>query len=218
MWDKIDVSLMQKAFFETLYMTSITAFIISVLGLLIGILLFVTDKDGLAENPFIHALLNAYVNVTRSIPFLILIILLIPLTKITMGTILGPNAAFPALIIGSAPFFARMVELALREVPYGLIEAAISLGASRTKIVFQVLVKEALPSLISGLTVTTISLIGLTAISGAIGAGGLGNLAYIHGFQRGNQPMMYVATALILVCVFVIQIIGDLLKKTVDKR
>ena len=135
-----------------------------------------------------------------------------------MGTILGPNAALPALVIGSAPFYARLVEIALREVDKGVIEAARSMGAKTSTIIFKVLLPESLPALISGITVTAIALIGSTAIAGAIGAGGLGDLAYVEGYQSGNTDVTLVATVFILIIVFIIQIIGDLITNKIDKR
>jgi D-methionine transport system permease protein len=135
-----------------------------------------------------------------------------------MHTILGPNAALPALVIGSAPFYARLVEIALREVDKGVIEAARSMGAKTSTIIFKVLLPESLPALISGITVTAIALIGSTAIAGAIGAGGLGDLAYVEGYQSGNTDVTLVATVFILIIVFIIQIIGDLITNKIDKR
>ena len=134
------------------------------------------------------------------------------------STILGPNAALPALVIGSAPFYARLVEIALREVDKGVIEAARSMGAKTSTIIFKVLLPESLPALISGITVTAIALIGSTAIAGAIGAGGLGDLAYVEGYQSGNTDVTLVATVFILIIVFIIQIIGDLITNKIDKR
>ncbi|MCY7696421.1 ABC transporter permease subunit, partial [Bacillus altitudinis] len=146
------------------------------------------------------------------------IILLLGFTKFLMHTILGPNAALPALVIGSAPFYARLVEIALREVDKGVIEAARSMGAKTSTIIFKVLLPESLPALISGITVTAIALIGSTAIAGAIGAGGLGDLAYVEGYQSGNTDVTLVATVFILIIVFIIQIIGDLITNKIDKR
>jgi len=144
--------------------------------------------------------------------------LLIPFTKIVVGTILGSTAALPALIIGAAPFYARMVELALREIDRGVIEAAESMGATKWQIIYKVLFPEALPAIVSGITVTLVAIVGYTAMAGVVGGGGLGNLAFLDGFQRSRNDVTFVATVLILVIVFVIQFIGDRLVTRIDKR
>lgn len=181
-------------------------------------MLFLTSKGSLWQNKAVNSVIAAVVNIFRSIPFLILIILLLGFTKFLVGTILGPNAALPALVIGSAPFYARLVEIALREVDKGVIEAAKSMGAKTSTIIFKVLIPESMPALISGITVTAIALIGSTAIAGAIGSGGLGNLAYVEGYQSNNADVTFVATVFILIIVFIIQIIGDLITNIIDKR
>ncbi|WP_272511097.1 methionine ABC transporter permease [Bacillus altitudinis] len=214
----VDLEVIWNATGETVYMTLISLAFAFVIGIILGLLLFLTGKGGLWENKPINAVIGAIVNIFRSIPFIILIILLLGFTKFLMHTILGPNAALPALVIGSAPFYARLVEIALREVDKGVIEAARSMGAKTTTIIFKVLLPESLPALISGITVTAIALIGSTAIAGAIGAGGLGDLAYVEGYQSGNTDVTLVATVFILIIVFIIQIIGDLITNKIDKR
>ena len=214
----VDLDVIWDATGETVYMTLISLAFAFVIGIILGLLLFLTGKGGLWENKPINAVIGAVVNIFRSIPFIILIILLLGFTKFLMHTILGPNAALPALVIGSAPFYARLVEIALREVDKGVIEAARSMGAKTTTIIFKVLLPESLPALISGITVTAIALIGSTAIAGAIGAGGLGDLAYVEGYQSGNTDVTLVATVFILIIVFIIQIIGDLITNKIDKR
>ena len=203
-WDK-----MFSATLETLYMTAIAGIFVFILGLIIGLVLFLTAPN---------RVLSAFFNIFRSIPFVILIILLLNFTKFLVGTVLGPNAALPALIIGAAPFYGRLVEIALREIDKGVIEASIAMGASLWTIIRKVLIPESLPALVSGITVTTISLVGYTAMAGVIGAGGLGNLAYLDGFQRHRFDVVFVATVIILVIVFVIQFIGDMITKQIDKR
>ncbi|MCP8969682.1 methionine ABC transporter permease [Ectobacillus ponti] len=203
---------------ETLYMTGVSAVATFVLGLLLGLLLFMTSKDNLWENKVVNTIIGAFVNIFRSIPFIILIILLLPFTLWLMGSMFGSNAALPALIIGTAPFYGRMVEIALREIDKGVIEASRAMGASTATIIFKVLIPESLPALISGITVTTISLVGSTAMAGVIGAGGLGNLAFLEGFQRSNNDVTFVATILVLVIVFVLQFIGDRITALIDKR
>lgn len=214
----VDLEVIWNATGETVYMTLIALAFAFAIGIILGLLLFLTSKGGLWENKPINAVIGAVVNIFRSIPFIILIILLLGFTKLIMGTILGPNAALPALVIGSAPFYARLVEIALREVDKGVIEAARSMGAKTTTIIFKVFLPESLPALISGITVTAIALIGSTAIAGAIGAGGLGDLAYVEGYQSGNTDVTLVATVFILIIVFIIQIIGDLITNKIDKR
>ncbi|HDR8062078.1 ABC transporter permease [Bacillus thuringiensis] len=214
----IDWNQMLEATGETLYMTAIAALATFVLGLILGLLLFMTAKDNLWENKSINTVIGAFVNIFRSIPFIILIILLIPFTKILLGTILGASAALPALIIGAAPFYARMVEIALREIDKGVIEASKAMGAKTSTIILKVLIPESLPALVSGITVTTIALVGYTAMAGVVGAGGLGTLAYLEGFQRGNNDVTIVATICVLLVVFLIQWIGDSLTTRIDKR
>jgi D-methionine transport system permease protein len=207
-----------EATLETLYMTSISVFTTFILGLVLGLLLFLTGKGNLWENRTVNVIIAAFVNIFRSIPFIILIVLLIPFTKLLVGTMLGANAALPALIIGAAPFYARMVEIALREIDKGVIEASQSMGATHGHIIFKVLIPESLPALISGLTVTAISLVSFTAMAGVIGAGGLGHFAYLEGFQRNRPIVTLVATIAILILVFIIQFIGDYFTKKTDKR
>jgi len=187
-------------------------------GLALGMILYVTNEPLMMKNRSIYTVVSAFVNVFRSIPFIILIILLIPFTKIVVGTILGSTAALPALIIGAAPFYARMVELALREIDRGVIEAAESMGATKWQIIYKVLFPEALPAIVSGITVTLVAIVGYTAMAGVVGGGGLGNLAFLDGFQRSRNDVTFVATVLILVIVFVIQFIGDRLVTRIDKR
>lgn len=203
---------------ETLYMASISVAVTLVLGIILGLILYLTDKGNLWENKLVHAITAAFVNIFRSIPFIILIILLIPFTKVIMGTMLGAKAALPALIIGAAPFYARMVEIALREIDKGVIEAAQSMGANQFQIIYKVLIPESLPALISGITVTAIALVSFTAMAGVVGAGGLGDLAFLDGFQRSRNDVTFIATVVILLIVFVLQAIGDFFKHATDKR
>ncbi|AOE98408.1 MULTISPECIES: methionine ABC transporter permease [Serratia] len=206
------------ATWETLYMTGLAGLATLVLGMVLGVLLFLTSKGQLLQNRAVYSLISVLVNVFRSIPFIILIVLLIPFTKSLIGTILGADAALPALIVGAAPFYARLVEIALREVDKGVIEAARSMGAKNRTLIFRVLLPESSPALVSGITVTLIALVSYTAMAGVIGAGGLGNLAYLEGFQRNHSDVTLVATLTILLIVFVIQFIGDTLTRTLDKR
>jgi D-methionine transport system permease protein len=180
-------------------------------GIILGLALFLTARGGLFQNRVLYSLISIVVNVFRSIPFIILIVLLIPFTKTIVGTILGANAALPALIVGAAPFYARLVEIALREVDKGVIEATRSMGARLSTLIFRVLLPESSPALVSGITVTLIALVSYSAMAGVIGAGGLGNLAYLEGFQRNHGDVTLVATVTILIIVFIIQFCGDAL-------
>lgn len=189
-----------------------------IIGVILGMSASFDFKGNIWQNRVVNGVISAIVNVFRSIPFIILIISLLGFTKFLMNTILGPNAALPALIIASAPFYARLVEIALREVDKGVIEATKSMGAKTSTIIFKVLLPESMPALISGITVTAIALIGSTAMAGAIGSGGLGNLAYVNGFQMNNPDIILIATIFILAIVFIIQFIGDFITNKLDKR
>ena len=212
-WDKV-----QDKTIETLIMTFESLITVFIVGLFLGLLLYLTSNSKSAFGRGFYAVVTAIVNIFRAIPFIILIVLLIPFTKFLIGTIIGVQAAIPALIISAAPFYARLVEIGLREVDKGVIEAARAMGAKNSTIILKVLIPESLPAIISGLTVTAIALVGSTAMAGVIGAGGLGNLAYLDGFQRNNSTLTFVATVLILIIVFAVQILGDTIVKKVDKR
>ncbi|MBJ9836806.1 methionine ABC transporter permease [Citrobacter sp. Cpo090] len=203
---------------ETLYMTALSGAATFILGIALGLALFLTARGGLFPNRAIYSVISLVVNIFRSIPFIILIVLLIPFTKAMVGTILGANAALPALIVGAAPFYARLVEIALREVDKGVIEATRSMGARLSTLIFRVLLPESSPALVSGITVTLIALVSYSAMAGVIGAGGLGNLAYLEGFQRNHSDVTLVATVTILLIVFIIQLCGDVITSLLDKR
>lgn len=218
-FSQIDLAKLQEKTIETLTMTGISIIIVTILGLLLGLLLFETsEKSNNSLTKILYWIVAIFVNIFRSIPFIILIVLLIPFTKNLLGSMSGVTGALPDLIISAAPFYARMVEIAFHEIDRGVIEAAEAMGANRLQIIWKVLLPESLPALISGLTVTTISLVGYTAMAAAIGAGGLGSLAYQDGFQRGQNTVTLVATICILIIVFIIQFIGDMVVKKVDKR
>lgn len=206
---------------ETLFMTGVSLIFVFIFGLILGLLLFLTSKGSLWDHPsirWVNWIVSAFVNIFRAIPFVLLIVILIPFTTKIIGTMIGAQAALPALVVGTAPFYARMVEIGLREIDKGVIEAAKSMGASTFTIIFKVLIPESLPSIVSGLTVTTIALVGSTAIAGIIGAGGLGNYAYTDGFSRGRTDVTVFATIAILLIVFAVQYIGDVITKKIDKR
>ena len=212
-WEKV-----QDKTIETLIMTFESLIAVFLVGLFLGLLLYLTSNSKSAFGRGFYAVVTAIVNIFRAIPFIILIVLLNPFTKFLIGTIICVQAAIPALIISAAPFYARLVEIGLREVDKGVIEAARAMGAKNSTIILKVLIPESLPAIISGLTVTAIALVGSTAMAGVIGAGGLGNLAYLDGFQRNNSTLTFVATVLILIIVFAVQILGDTIVKKVDKR
>ena len=203
---------------ETVFMTLVSLLFATILGLLIGILLYCTQSGGLLENKILNRIVDVIVNVLRAIPFMILLILLIPLTRAIVGSMLGAKAALPPLIAAATPFYARMCVIAFQEVDKGTIEASKAMGASRAQIIFKVLLPESLPAIVSGIAVTGISLVGYTAMAGAIGAGGLGNLAYMYGFARRNDAVLYTATVIIVLIVFAIQWAGDAIVKKIDKR
>ncbi|MDD3128747.1 MAG: ABC transporter permease [Candidatus Izemoplasmatales bacterium] len=211
----LEISEYLKALLDTLYMTILSTVFVFIFGLILGSILYVTDKDGLWENKTIYKTLSIITSSLRSIPFLILIVLLIPFTRIIIGTILGPTAALPALIIGATPFYARLVENSLHEIGKTLQETGLSFGAKKSKVLTKIIIPEALPSLLRGITVTSIAITGYTSIAGAIGAGGLGNLAYLYGYARNKIGVTIIATLLIVLLILLIQLIGDMVVKKI---
>ncbi|KAF1299339.1 methionine ABC transporter permease [Enterococcus sp. JM4C] len=217
-FSQVNPETMQKAIIDTLYMTIISMVLVFVIGLILGLALYTIGRNNKPYARIIYGLVSIISNIFRSTPFMILMVLIIPFTKMLVGSMMGAKAGIPALVLTAAPFYARLVEIALREVSPGVLEAADAMGASYLETVYKVLLPESVPALISGITVTTISMIGFTAMAGAIGAGGLGALAWQEGFQRGNYTVTLVATVIILLIVFVVQGIGDALTKRTDKR
>ena len=207
-----------SAAFETIWMTIVSILIVAVFGLLLGLLLYETSGSNSKAVKALNWVVALFVNVFRSIPFIILIVLLLPVTQVLVGAIIGAKAAIPSLVFSAAPFYARLVEIAFHEVDGGVLEAAESMGATKWQLVFKVLIPESLPALVSGITVTAISLIGYTAMAGAIGAGGLGQLAYTDGFQSYNNAITLTATVVIVIIVFAFQYLGDFAVKRIDKR
>lgn len=207
-----------SAAFETIWMTIVSILIVAVFGLLLGLLLYETSGSNSKAVKALNWVVALFVNVFRSIPFIILIVLLLPVTQVLVGAITGAKAAIPSLVLSAAPFYARLVEIAFHEVDGGVLEAAESMGATKWQLVFKVLIPESLPALVSGITVTAISLIGYTAMAGAIGAGGLGQLAYTDGFQSYNNAITLTATVVIVIIVFAFQYLGDFAVKRIDKR
>ena len=207
----VDVGEITLASVDTLVMLIASLALSVALGLPLGVWLSVTSPTGLAPNRLVYGLISICVNVLRSIPFVILFILLISVTLMLVGTSLGVRGAIPPLVLGAAPFFARLVESALREVDHAVIEATQSLGASNRQIVLHTLLPEALPSLIAATTVTAIALVSYTAMAGVVGAGGLGDLAVRYGYQRFQTDVMVITVALMVALVQVVQTLGDIL-------
>ena len=189
-----------EALGQTIYMVGISTILATLIGFILAIILVVTDEGGLQPNKIINSILGFIVNTLRSFPFIILVVAIIPLTRAIVGKSIGETAALVPLTIGAAPFIARVIEGALKEVDKGLIEAAKSFGASDFQIIFKVMVKEAMPSIISGITLSIISIIGYSAMAGAVGAGGVGAVALTYGYQRfDNAVMTYTVITLILI-------------------
>ncbi|MCK2237017.1 MULTISPECIES: methionine ABC transporter permease [unclassified Crossiella] len=187
-------------------------------GVPLGVLLHASAPGGLRPQPLIYRVLGFIVDLTRSLPFIILLVALIPLTRALVGSYIGSGPATVPLTIGAIPFLARLVQSALREVPVGVVEAALTTGASKPKIVRSVLVKEAGPALISAIGVTAVALIGYSAMAGAVGGGGLGNLAITYGYQRFDSRLLYTSVAALAALTFLVQYLFDLVSRTVDRR
>lgn len=212
------IELLLKGTWETIVMTFVSGFFGFLLGLPTGILLFFTRKDQILEQPALNRTLSVIVNIFRSIPFIILIVWMIPFTRALVGTSIGVSAALVPLSIGAAPFIARLVENSLLSLPSGLIEAARALGATPLQIVYKVLLPEALPSLINAASITLITLVGYSAMGGAVGAGGLGQVGYQYGYIGYDAVTMNSVLALLVILVFLIQFAGDRLSKRFDHR
>lgn len=207
-----------KAFGETVLMIGIALTVSIVIGLPLGIILFVTDKNLFWENRFVKGILSFIVNMVRSIPFIILLVVLFPLTKLIVNTTIGPVAASVSLSVAAIPFFARLVENALREIDKGVIEASIAVGAKPWMIIKDVLLPEAKSSIIQAVTLTIISLVAYSAMAGTIGGGGIGDLAIRFGYYRYDNTIMIATVVILIVIVQVIQQAGDLIAKAIDKR
>jgi len=206
------------AVWETLAMTGVAGLLTALLGIPLGVLLFTTSPGGTAPNPLVHRVVGAVVNVGRSLPFLILMIAIIPFTRFVVGTSIGWQAAVVPLTVGAIPFYARLVETSLREVPAGKVEAVTMMGATRGELTRKVLLPEARSGLVAGLTTTVIALIGYTAMAGAVGGGGLGAVAMSYGYNRFETDVMIVCVVLLVVIVTVVQVVGDLVARRLDRR
>ena len=209
--------LLFEATIDTLYMAFVSTLLAFIIGLGLAIILVITSKNGLKPNRAIYNTLDIAVNTLRSFPFIILIIVLFPLTKFIVGTSIGTTATIVPLTIGSAPFIARLIENAMNEVDNSIIEAALSYGATKTQIIFKVIFIEALPSIINAITLTLIVVIGFTAMAGAVGGGGLGDVAMRYGFQRFRPDIMAYTVIILIVMVQIIQSSGNFLYKITKK-
>ena len=212
------ISLLTKALGETVYMVAVSMFIASIIGVPLGVLLHTTDKGQILESLPLNQTVGSIVNAIRSIPFIILMVAIIPLTRFIVGSAIGTTAAIVPLVIASIPFIGRQVETSLKEVPAGLVEAALSMGATPAQIITKVLLPEAMPSIVSQLTTVIIALVGESAMAGAIGGGGLGDLAIRYGYQRFRPEVMLATVVILIVMVQLIQFLGNTLAKRLNKR
>ena len=212
------LALVGQGFIETIYMTVISTALAYIIGLPLGLVLVVTDKDGIHPIPWLNSLLGMIINFFRSIPFLILLIALMPFTKMVVGTVIGSKAAIGGLWIAAAPFIARMVESSLKEVEIGVVEAAQSMGASPFQIMTKVLLPEAKPSLLVGAAISITTILGYSAMAGIVGAGGLGAIAINYGYYRKQSDIMYVMVILMAIIVLVFQELGMRISKHTDRR
>lgn len=203
--------LLWQALKETLIMVIPSTILAVIIGFIPAIILVLTDENGLKPNKIIYKVLDLIINILRSLPFIILMVVIIPLTKLIMGTSIGEKAAIVPLTLASAPFIARIIESALKEVDKGVIEAAKSFGATNMQIIFKVMLKEAVPTIVSGITLSLISIIGYSAMAGTIGAGGLGALAVRYGYQRFQTDVMIVTVIVLIIIVQIIQSLGNYL-------
>ncbi|MFJ7745457.1 methionine ABC transporter permease [Peribacillus sp. NPDC097295] len=201
--------LFTQSLYETLLMVGIALFIATIIGIPIGVLLVITRKDHLAPNKGVFLILNVLVNIIRSVPFIILIVAIIPFTEWVAGTAIGVKGAIVPLIVFTAPYIARLIETALLEVDRGIIEAYSAMGATRSQIIFRIMLREARPGIVLCLTIATIGLIGATAMAGAVGAGGLGDLALRYGYQQWDLPVMFITVLLLICLVQLIQSFGN---------
>ena len=218
MFDEQMIEMLWEGVIDTIYMTVASTVLSYVFGMVMGVLLVICRKDGIAPRPVLYACLDVVVNLTRSFPFLILMIAVIPVTRFIVGTTIGNNATIVPLVIAAAPFVARLIEASLLEVDGGVVEAAQSMGASTWQIITKVLLPEALPSLLNGSAVAAITILGYSAMSGAVGGGGLGKLAIMYGYNRYQTDVMFATIILLIIIVQLFQMIGNWATKRSDKR
>jgi len=218
MFNEREIAMIISGIFETLQMTLLSTVFGYIIGLPLGIVLTVTGKGGIRENSAVYKIIDVVVNIFRSVPFLILMILVIPLTRQIVGTSIGARAAVVPLTIAAAPYIARIVESSLKEVDYGVIEAALSMGASAWEIIWKVLLPEARTSLAVNATIATTTILGYSAMSGACGGGGLGDIAIRYGYQRWQPNMLIVTVVLLVILAQLIQMIGMFISRKIDRR
>lgn len=212
------IPLISKALGETVYMVVISMIISTLIGIPLGVLLHTTSKGQILECLPLNRVVGAVVNAIRSIPFIILMVAIIPFTRLIVGSAIGTTAAMVPLVLASVPFIGRQVETSLREIPYGIVEAAQSMGASPLQIISRVLLPEAMPNIVAQLTTVIISLIGESAMAGAIGGGGLGDLAIRYGYQRFRPDIMIATVVVLIIMVQIVQFAGNWLANRLDKR
>lgn len=217
-WVAFNSGLLLGATLETLYMVAVAGFIGFAIGIPLGVVLHVTKKGGLLENTKFNRILGAIVNIGRSVPFLVLMVAIIPVTKLLVGTFIGTTAAIVPLTVGAIPFVARLIEGALLEVPSGLVEAAQSMGATPYQIITKVLLPEAMPTIVNSVTITLVTLVSYSAMAGTVGGGGLGDVAIRYGFHRYDATIMAVTVVMLIILVQIIQSIGDTIVRRVDHR
>lgn len=212
------IPLLTKALGETVYMVVVSMIIATIVGVPLGVLLHTTSKGQILESPAVNRVVGAVVNAVRSIPFIILLVAIIPFTRLLVGTAIGTTAAMVPLVIAAIPFIGRQVETSLKEVPFGLVEAAQSMGATPAQIIWKVLLPESMSSIVAQLTTVIISLVGESAMAGAVGGGGLGDLAIRYGYQRFRPEIMIATVVILIVLVQLVQFVGNTIAKRLDKR
>ena len=210
--------LLSKALGETVYMVVVSMIVATIIGVPLGVLLHTTSKGQILESPTVNRVVGAVVNAVRSIPFIILLVAIIPFTRLLVGTAIGTTAAMVPLVIAAIPFIGRQVETSLKEGPFGLVEAAQSMGATPAQIIWKVLLPESMSSIVAQLTTVIISLVGESAMAGAVGGGGLGDLAIRYGYQRFRPEIMLATVIILIVLVQLVQFVGNTLAKRLDKR
>ncbi len=218
MFDAVTWAMIGMGILETLYMIFVSTFISYLIGLPMGIILVACDNEGIKPLPALHKIIDIYVNITRSIPFIVLLVAVMPVTRFIAGTTVGTNAAIVPLVIGAAPFVARMIESSLREVSKGVIEASLAMGASPMQIIFKVLLPEAKPALLMGGAISVVTILSYTAMAGFVGGGGLGDIAIRYGYHRFQGDIMLVTVIILVILVQIFQEIGMMIVRKTDKR
>ncbi len=215
--NNIDWNEIYQATSDTLFMLGVSVFISAIIGIPVGVLLYITNSRRMLPNSFIYNVLSLIINILRSIPFIILLILMMPFTIMLVGTSLGAKGVIPPLVVGAFPFFARLIENSLQEIDKGVIDMAESCGATTWQIIWHILLPEILPNIIASITVTAITLVSYTAMAGTVGGGGLGDLAIRYGYQRFETNIMVVTVVLLVILVQLIQFIGDKIRNFLQK-